>query len=77
MWAMNYMYMYQAENSSSAIVCIMREFFDLKEFPFPFVLVVTFFKFVMMYSCFKRNDYVILVIVIIIYLINKLNYTNT
>ena len=76
MWAMNYMY--QAENSSSAIVCILREFCDLKKFPFPFVLVVTFFKFVMMYSCFKRNDYVILVIVIIIiYLINKLNYTNT
>ena len=76
MWAMNYMY--QAENSSSAIVCILRGFCDLKKFPFPFVLVVTFFKFVMMDSCFKRNDYVILVIVIIIiYLINKLNYTNT
>ena len=76
MWAMNYMY--QAENSSSAIVCILWGFFDLKKFPFPFVLVVTSFKFVMMYSCFKRNDYVILVIVIIIiYLINKLNYTNT
>ena len=75
MWAMNYMY--QAENSSSAIVCILREFCDLKKFPFPFVLVVTFFKFVM-FSCFKRNDYVILVIeILIIYLVNKLNYTNT